>query len=727
MTTIKDIAKLAGISHGTVSNVLNKKGNVSVEKIMLVENAAKTLGYKINAQAKQLRQGHNKCVSVIIPDFNMKAYIDLFISIDNLLKEYGYEVNIYSTNNTSRSEERVLERVISLNPNYVIVISSFLENSGNYDNNTKFIFVDRFVENMPKNSIFISFDFEKAGMEIANRLMEDGHKNIALFSDVNKFSNEKQFVKSFSETLEGKDCNLKVFSSEYSLGASVAFDVISSANYFDCVVTTSIERTTYLKAAQDYNPQQKLPPIYSVSSTETLASCDVIKYELNYRLLGKKIGQYILKSEKNKIISEKKFHVSNDGFRFQFPNISADGQKRELNILTLSSPNTEALKKLLPSCKQATGIDVKLTDLPYDELYKTATAMTRNSGYDLIRLDMAWLSELGEKLYLPLDIDAPEIQGLLKSFSPSISDDYYKIDDKVYSFPFDPSVQILYYRKDLFEDAKIKREFYEKNKLQFRVPQNFEEYNKVAKFFTRKFNKNSPTDYGTNLVFGSAAVAACDFLPRFKELGGEIFDENGNVIINIEIAKKALQSYIETYDYTDGATNMWWQKALETFAEGNTAMIIVFSNHSSHMLHSKSSKVVGKIGFAPVPGGYPLLGGGIIGISKDSKKYQESIEFLKWIYSDKISSAITYLGGFSPCKDIYNNEDVMTLYPWIEGMDKSFRYGGRRNKNSKHPKFDDRKFEGILGIAIRSSVTGILDIDIALNNAQQLCDKEFNF
>src|SRR5665647_3242405 len=155
MTTIKDIAKLAGISHGTVSNVLNKKGNVSVEKIMLVENAAKTLGYKINAQAKQLRQGHNKCVSVIIPDFNMKAYIDLFISIDNLLKEYGYEVNIYSSNNTPRSEERVLERVISLNPNYVIVISSFLKNSGIYDNNTKFIFVDRFVENMPENSVFI--------------------------------------------------------------------------------------------------------------------------------------------------------------------------------------------------------------------------------------------------------------------------------------------------------------------------------------------------------------------------------------------------------------------------------------------------------------------------------------------------------------------------------------------------------------------------------------------
>ncbi|MBZ4252004.1 LacI family DNA-binding transcriptional regulator, partial [Streptococcus pneumoniae] len=37
MVTIKDIARVSGVSHGTVSNVLNKKGNVSAAKIKLVE------------------------------------------------------------------------------------------------------------------------------------------------------------------------------------------------------------------------------------------------------------------------------------------------------------------------------------------------------------------------------------------------------------------------------------------------------------------------------------------------------------------------------------------------------------------------------------------------------------------------------------------------------------------------------------------------------------------
>ncbi|RJK68100.1 hypothetical protein CMV60_05555 [Serratia marcescens] len=46
MPTIKDIAKLAGVSHGTVSNVLNGRGNVSVKKINAVMDAARQLDYK---------------------------------------------------------------------------------------------------------------------------------------------------------------------------------------------------------------------------------------------------------------------------------------------------------------------------------------------------------------------------------------------------------------------------------------------------------------------------------------------------------------------------------------------------------------------------------------------------------------------------------------------------------------------------------------------------------
>lgn len=59
MTTIKDIAKAAGVAQGTVSNVLNGKGNVSSEKIRQVMDAASALGYVPNERAKLLRKGRS--------------------------------------------------------------------------------------------------------------------------------------------------------------------------------------------------------------------------------------------------------------------------------------------------------------------------------------------------------------------------------------------------------------------------------------------------------------------------------------------------------------------------------------------------------------------------------------------------------------------------------------------------------------------------------------------
>ena len=66
MPTIKDIAARAGVSHGAVSNVLNKRGNVSAEKIQLVEQAARELGYQLNAQAAGRRTYMLVCMGAAI-------------------------------------------------------------------------------------------------------------------------------------------------------------------------------------------------------------------------------------------------------------------------------------------------------------------------------------------------------------------------------------------------------------------------------------------------------------------------------------------------------------------------------------------------------------------------------------------------------------------------------------------------------------------------------------
>ena len=114
MPTIKDIAKYAGVSHGTVSNVLNHKGNVSAEKIKLVEQAAKDLGYKFNSQASQLRSGTSKNVCVIIPRIDKVKYSKVYAGIEKELCQHEIKLELICTNGLHYVEKQVLNKASPL-------------------------------------------------------------------------------------------------------------------------------------------------------------------------------------------------------------------------------------------------------------------------------------------------------------------------------------------------------------------------------------------------------------------------------------------------------------------------------------------------------------------------------------------------------------------------------------------------------------------------------------
>ncbi len=720
MATIKDIAVLAGVSHGTVSNVLNKRGNVSVEKINMVEKAARELGFKLNTQAKQLRQGRTERVGVIIPGINLKRYNDLFVGMNNELKEQGYEVDIYYSNNINYYEEELLIQIESTNPIAIVVVSSFVKNLGIFNDINNLIFVERYVDDMPKSAKIISFDYKLSGNEVGKRCLEDGARNIAIFTGNKKFSNNELFIEGITHMLDNQKCDYKIFSVDETMSFNAAFDIMTSKTKFDAIITTDIEKVEFLRTIQAYNQNISSPMIYTLASTDIMPDNDVIKYELNYQLCGKKIAKYIGKIDKDEKISDSHLEIENDGFHYNSYSGENYSKNETLNVLTLAGPTSEAIKKLLPNFFMKTGIKVNLIEVGYDDLYKTVKSKEDMSAYDLIRLDMAWLSEVGKELFIPLDTEEKWFNDIKGELS-NLPDDYYKVGEVVYSLPLDPSVQILYYRKDLFEDSLIKREFYEKYKRQLELPKNFEEYNEVAAFFTKNYRADSPTDYGTSLVFGNPTVAACDYLPRLKELGGTVVNEFGEIELTEQVVKQALENYIEGYKYTNQQVNMWWTDAAEVFSTGNVSMNILFSNYASSLMYNLDSNVIGKIGFAPVPGNQPLLGGGVIGISKLSKKHESCKVFLKWIYDEKTAAIITRLGGYINNRKLLNHADILELYPWIEGMEKAFASGWRRKLDFEYSNFNEFKIEEILGKAVKKAALGIVGIDEALAEAQKSC------
>lgn len=729
MVTIKDIAKYAGVSHGTVSNVLNHKGNVSTEKILLVEQAAKELGYQRNSQASRLRSGKSENVCIIVPEIDAKMYGKLYAGIEKTLHEKNYTIEILCSEGMPDMESRLLKKALSMQPTAIVLVSSMFKNEENVPDGTMIVMVDRRVKGFPEDSVFVSFDYEQAGKKIAEKCVRDGNKSVALLCENRRYTNNRNFIKGVSEILENEGVYLEVMEATTPMKFNRAFDVLYASDPFDAVITMSREDVENIKTAHNFNFRAELPELYSVVSRD-FGFENGNMYEMDYKLMGKHIAEIILKKDAGMSgeltgADEKVPQELIEKGCFPQQRTYRSKTRETLKFLTVKNSTSEAIKRLLPLFREQTGIDVNVVESPYDELRKTVGKMGAASAFDLVRIDMAWMLGEGEQIFREIDLNNGTIRRICSSIFCGIPEEYYSVNGIAYALPLDACVQMLFCRKDLFEDELIKREYYESRRKKLSVPVSFEEYNEIAGFFTRRCNRKSPVNYGTALTYGRSYTAACDLLPRFYAKGGQMPDESGKVKVNTCEMKEAFAGYLRSIRYATKEPHFWWRESANEFSEGGVAMNILFSSYASDMVHNISSKVTGKIIYAEVPGGKPLLGGGSIGITKSTAKEGICLKFLEWLYSDEVADMVTYLGGFICNRNIVNNAEILELYPWIQDIEQMFRKG-KRGRKEKNERFDEFAFEDVLGSALISTVSGIADIDEALRDAQKICDRMFN-
>ena len=94
-------------------------------------------------------------------------------------------------------------------------------------------------------------------------------------------------------------------------------------------------------------------------------------------------------------------------------------------------------------------------------------------------------------------------------------------------------------------------------------------------------------------------------------------------------------------------------------------MLISYASYITEINNRFRSKIVGKIGYAKIPGRSPVLGGWSLGIGPFSKKRDEAFKFMNWACGKDICTYCTILEGQSPLIDLYKNDDLLKLYPWL--------------------------------------------------------------
>ena len=99
MATIKDVARMAGVSIATVSKYING-GNVRIENVDAISKAIEALDYRVNPFARSLKTQRSRSIGILIPDMKAPFYGSVITIIDKILREYGYHslVSCYGAN-----------------------------------------------------------------------------------------------------------------------------------------------------------------------------------------------------------------------------------------------------------------------------------------------------------------------------------------------------------------------------------------------------------------------------------------------------------------------------------------------------------------------------------------------------------------------------------------------------------------------------------------------------
>ena len=98
MASIKDVARRAGVSISTVSNVLNGTKYVSEDLKKRVNIAVSELEYEVDPVARNMKSQRSKTIGVITADMCGLFYPYIMKGIYEVAIQKGYSVMIYDTN-----------------------------------------------------------------------------------------------------------------------------------------------------------------------------------------------------------------------------------------------------------------------------------------------------------------------------------------------------------------------------------------------------------------------------------------------------------------------------------------------------------------------------------------------------------------------------------------------------------------------------------------------------
>ncbi len=203
MTTIKDVARLAGVSPSTVSKYING-GSVRKENIASIRSAIARLDYRVNPIARSLKTRRSYSVGILLPSLAAPFFSSVFMASDRVLRERGYHSMISCYYADHGLERDYLSYLMNAGADGLIYVpenltaEEFQELTAHRD--IPVVQVDRMIPGVDSDTVLS--ENKKSACLAVSRLTAKGHRRIALVGGPSSVQTAKERLAGYLQALE---------------------------------------------------------------------------------------------------------------------------------------------------------------------------------------------------------------------------------------------------------------------------------------------------------------------------------------------------------------------------------------------------------------------------------------------------------------------------------------------------------------------------------------------
>ncbi|MGJ8731120.1 LacI family DNA-binding transcriptional regulator [Listeria aquatica] len=304
-STIKDVAKEAGVSIATVSMVINNKADhITMKTKKKVFDAIAKLDYKPNLTARSLVSAKSFTVGLLVPDITNPFFAELAKAFEKELSKEGYMTLLCSSFEESEREKQYLSELISRGVDGVVICSLTSMETQILDALKQAKIPYLILDNRYSLEQFsVHVDDYKGGVLAASELLANGHRTTAFIGSKTPYVNIANRLQGFQNEIERAGGAVLRFKTDLtrSGGETISEELFSSE-------ATAVFCSNDLIAVGLYDAANKrdltLPDELSVIGFDDISFSDIVKPRLTtikqpVQLLAGKAVQHLLLMKKD--------------------------------------------------------------------------------------------------------------------------------------------------------------------------------------------------------------------------------------------------------------------------------------------------------------------------------------------------------------------------------------------------------------------------------------------